>query len=288
MRHPIPIRRRPHSRGRTIVVSFVITTIARLTTVTIREDVMRALLLGFSLLVAGPALAAEKYVGSNVDVRTILAFKVADAAVQKLLPAGWEPDVATTGPAKDINLRVTFIDRIVNQNADGKALEPVRITTLTIPARKQGSDTRGTMLVRAYVTNPAEVPGPYDVSVHATANMERKVRADTTGTATVEETWEFRTQGGNAIQCLIQYVRGMAPRDKAEATLYSAAKPEFYRIYRSEQSTDLVRSAAADRVQKAECKASGPELSPLFDGAERLIGVTSNPWYMRQTFLPAS
>jgi hypothetical protein len=45
---------------------------------------MRALLLGFLLLVAEPTLAAEKYVGSNVHSRTILAFKVADAAVQKL------------------------------------------------------------------------------------------------------------------------------------------------------------------------------------------------------------
>jgi hypothetical protein len=56
---------------------------------------MRALLLGFTLLAATPALAAEKYVGSNVDVRTVLAFKVADAAVQKFLPEGWQPDVAT-------------------------------------------------------------------------------------------------------------------------------------------------------------------------------------------------
>ena len=44
---------------------------------------MRALLLGFTLLAATPALAAEKYVGSNVDVRTVLAFKVADAAVRR-------------------------------------------------------------------------------------------------------------------------------------------------------------------------------------------------------------
>ena len=55
------------------------------------------------LLAAGPALAADKYVGSNVDVRTILAFKVADAPVQKFLPEGWELDVATAGTAKDVN-----------------------------------------------------------------------------------------------------------------------------------------------------------------------------------------
>jgi hypothetical protein len=248
---------------------------------------MRALLLGFMLLAAGPTLAAEKYVGSNVDVRTILAFRVADAAAQTFLPEGWELDVATTGSAKDINLRVTFIDRIVNQDAEGKAIDPVRIATLTIPAKKKGSDARGTMLFRAYVSDARAVPGPYGISVHASANMERKVRIDPEGATMVDESWEFRSHDGNAIQLQIQYGRVAATPDKAEAKLYSAAKPEFYRIYRSEQSTDVVRGAGVDRVQNVQFKASGPQLAPLFGGAE-LIGVTSNPWYTRRTFLPAS
>ena len=249
---------------------------------------MRALLLGITLLAAAPALAAEKYVGSNVDVRTVLAFKVADAAVQKFLPDGWQPDVVTAGPAKDVNLRVTFIDRIVNQDAAGKALEPVRIAHLSIPAKMKGSQTGGTMLFRIYSSSAGGVPGPYGVSVHAPANMERKVRIDPAGIGTVEELWEFKSQDGNSIQLQIQYARGASTPDKAETKFYSAAKPEFYRIYRSEQSTDVVRSPAADRVQKVLFKAFGPTLSPLFDGSEQLIGVTSDPWYTRQTFLPAS
>lgn len=246
---------------------------------------MRALLLGFTLLAATPALAAEKYVSSNVDVRTVLAFKVADAAVQKFLPEGWQPDVATAGPAKDVNLRVTFIDRIVNQDAEGKALEPVRIAHLSIPAKKKGSETGGTMLFRIYSSSAGGVPGPYGVSVHAPANMERKIRIDPAGTGTVEEAWEFKSQDGDSIQLQIQYARGASTPDKAETKFYSAAKPEFYRIYRSEQSTDVV---AADRVQRILFKASGPTLSPLFDGSEQLIGVTSDPWYTRRTFLPTS
>jgi len=49
---------------------------------------MRAFLLSLLWLLAGPALAQEKLVGTNMDVRTILNFKVADAAIQKLLPPG--------------------------------------------------------------------------------------------------------------------------------------------------------------------------------------------------------
>ncbi len=54
---------------------------------------MRAFLLSLLWLLAGPALAQEKLVGTNMDVRTILDFKVADAAIQKLLPPGfWRGD----------------------------------------------------------------------------------------------------------------------------------------------------------------------------------------------------
>ena len=69
--------------------------------------------------------------------------------------------------------------------------------------------------------------------------------------------------------------------------MYSAAKPGFYRIYRSEQARDIVRGLDTDRVKKIDFKASGPKLGPLFDGAQ-LIGVTSEPWYTRQTYLPKS
>jgi hypothetical protein len=247
---------------------------------------MRALFLGFFLLAAGPVLAADKYVGGNVDVRTILAFKARDAAVQKFLPEGWEVDVATTGSAKDVNLRVTFIDRLSAQDADGKALPQVRTVTLSVPAKKKGSETRGTMLFAIYTSGGSG--GPYGVSVHADTKMERKTAVDPAGTASVEEVWQFQAPDGNSVQLQIQYLRGAPTPAKAESLLYSAVKPDFYRIYRYEQSADEVRGAGVDRVQKVVFKASGPQLAPLFDGSEQLIGVTSVPWYTRQTYLPGS
>jgi hypothetical protein len=247
---------------------------------------MRALFLGFLILATGPALAADKYVGGNTDVRTILAFKAADAAAQKFLPEGWELDVAATGPAKDVNLRVTFIDRLSAQDADGKALPQVRNVTLSIPAKKKGSETRGTMLFAIYTSGGSG--GPYGVSVHADTKAERKVAIDPAGTPSVEEAWQFQAPDGNSVQLQIQYLRGAPAPAKAESLLYSAVKPDFYRIYRYEQSADVVRGAGVDRVQKVVFKASGPKLAPLFDGSEQLIGVTSVPWYTRQTYLPGS
>ena len=71
--------------------------------------------------------------------------------------------------------------------------------------------------------------------------------------------------------------------------LHSAVKPDFYRIYRLEQAADVVRSTATgtDRAQKYAFKATGAKLSPLFDGSEQLISITSVPLYTRQIFLPA-
>ena len=66
---------------------------------------------------------------------------------------------------------------------------------------------------------------------------------------------------GDSLQLQIQYLRGAPAPAKAESLLYSAVKPGFYRIYRYEQSADVVRGAGVDRVQKVVFKASGPKLA---------------------------
>src|SRR5215813_1575340 len=75
---------------------------------------MATRLIGVASLVAmtllGSAAAEEKLVGTYGEVRTVLAFKASPAAVQKLLPEGWEPAPIAAGPSKDANLNVVFID----------------------------------------------------------------------------------------------------------------------------------------------------------------------------------
>ena len=51
------------------------------------------------------ALAAEKLFATDASVRTILSFKVPEAAAQKLLPEGWQVSPPTTGPSRDANLK---------------------------------------------------------------------------------------------------------------------------------------------------------------------------------------
>lgn len=65
-------------------------------------------------------------------------------------------------------------------------------------------------------------------------------------------------------------------------------KPEFYRIYKADQVTEIVHSMAdaTKRAKKAELSASGPQIAKLFDGKEQLIAVMTIPAYYRQIFLP--
>ena len=248
---------------------------------------MRALLPIALSLLAGATLAQEKFSGSNLDVRTVLAFKVSDTAVQKMLPEGWEVNSPTTGPAKGSNLNVVLLDQTMAQDAEGKSLNPLRGAALAVPAKKRGTDIAGAMVVSGLL-EPHGVPGAYGVYMPARVVTDRRQRAGPDGKASVEESWEFKGTDGDSIEVQVQYERGVPARGKSESRTYSSAKPDFFRIYRVETASDVARSTATgiDRISRISFKVAGPKLAPLFDGTEQLISVTSIPLYSRQVFLP--
>jgi len=79
---------------------------------------MRNLFVALLMLAASPAVAQdkEKLSATDLTVRTALTFKVADSAVQKLLPAGFELNSPTAGPSKGSNLNLTLIDYLMVQD----------------------------------------------------------------------------------------------------------------------------------------------------------------------------
>src|SRR2546422_1020129 len=83
-----------------------------------------ALLLTLVLLL-GPLAAgiasSETRVGSDLNVRTVVALKVAEAEAQRLLPAGWQVNPAASGPSQGANLSLVFIDELLAQDPEGKA-----------------------------------------------------------------------------------------------------------------------------------------------------------------------
>jgi hypothetical protein len=269
------------------IVHVLITGEAQMTIAQISRNIAGAVVLIALTAAANVTSAGEKPVGTFASQRTQLSFKVSDTAVQKLLPQGWEASPSNTGPSKDANLTVVFVDTLSVQNPDGSPGETFRVAALTIPAKKQGTDATVPMVV-AGLASPSYAPGPYRAFAVASASVDRRFDTDHSGKSNVEESWEFGGDDGNAIQLQLQYVSGIAVRTKVQATPHSGINPDFYRIYRSEQAADIVRSTVGgtDRVQKYAFKATGAKLAQIFDGTEQLISIVAVPFYTNQISLP--
>ena len=250
---------------------------------------MRHLLAALLVLAASPAVAQdkEKLSSNDLEVRTVLAFKASDAAVQKNLPPGWELNSPAAGPTKGFNLGMVLINQTMTQGPDGKPLPARTYIVLIAPAKKTGTDDAGPMVLSGFMGQDG-APGAYGAYEPAKVTVERRQRTEADGKTSIEEAWEAKADDGSALEIAVQFVRGVPARDKLEAKIYSAAKPGFYRIYRFEQAADVARSTATgiDRVTKFSLKATGPKLSPLFDGSQQLISVTSIPHYARSIYLP--
>jgi hypothetical protein len=250
---------------------------------------MRNLAVAILMFAAVPAVAQDnlQLFSTDINVRTSLTFKVADPVVRKMLPAGWELNSPTAGPAKGFNLGITLIDYVLVQDPQGKPLPPRNIVVLNIPAKKVGTSEPVTMVFGGFIAQ-AGVPGAYSVYGSANITADRRSHAGPDGKSMINETWQAKADDGNLLDLQIEFERGVPTRSKVEAKVHSAAKPAFYRIYRFEQAADVVRSAAAsiDRVSRFSFKATGPTLGPIFDGTEQLISVTSIPSYSRSIFLP--
>jgi hypothetical protein len=250
---------------------------------------MRRLLAAALLLAAFPAAAqnTEKLSSNDVEMRTILTFKTSDAAVQKILPEGWQQNSPAAGPTKGFNLGVVLVNQTITQDADGKPLPPRSYAVLITPAKKAGTDIAGTMVFGGFMPQEG-VPGAYGVYSPAKVIVDRRQHTGVDGKTSIEENWTIHADDGSVLEVQMQLQRGALTRGKAEGKFYSAVKPDFYRIYRFEQIADVARSAAIgeDRVNKFSIKATGPKLAPFFDGSEQLVSITSIPHYLRSIYLP--
>ena len=251
---------------------------------------MRKLLFTLLAFAVSPALAEDnlKLSANDISVRTVLSFKVADAVLEKMLPAGWELNSPTSGPTRGSNLVVVLIDYLIAQDPEGKQLPARSTIVLDAPAKKTATGETAGMVFGGFIV-PAGVPGPYSVFGPADITIDRSVHTDSDGKSIIKESWQAKANDGSALDIQIEFVRGVPARGKAEARIHSAGKPDFYRVYRFEQAADVARSTATgvDRIVKFSLKATGPMLSAIFDGTEQLISITSVPSYARSIYLPA-
>jgi hypothetical protein len=220
----------------------------------------------------------------------VLAFRVGPAALQQWLPTPWQLHPMATGPSKDANLFVSFIDRLLIQDGEGKPIAggTTQFVALGVSAKHGHTGETAPFVIRAFEANPEFVPGPYKTAVPATLRREAALRGTDREPGMGSEVWEMRENGGGVIEVRVEYQRGVPARLKPELKLHSAVAPSFFRLYRLDLGTDMVKSlpAGIDRVRSYHFRVTVPELRPLFDGTEQLVSIAMQPWVVQQAFLP--
>lgn len=223
---------------------------------------------------------ADGVVGSSMEHRFQIDFHVPDAALAALLPAGWTPVVATSGAAKDANIRLIFVDQIAVFGADGKPLAggPHLFAYLAVPAKQNGSDAAGQMIVRGLsrVSDgvPA-MPGVFALAAKAQAHLDLD---SSSGAMMGQEDWLFEGADGEHLEAHIVYERAGGSHTSSTTKIYSALDPAVVETWKSEQSLDIMRNATIDvgaRVKSFSYKVGGGAIASLFDGTEKMLSLDS-------------
>jgi hypothetical protein len=225
-----------------------------------------------------------------METRSMVIFQVESAELQKWVPASMQIAPAPAGPFKDANLFLIFIDLLLRQDPQGKPVVggTYRSAVFVVPVKHKQTGEMVYLVIHALTDNPDNVPGAYKNT--KLSSIRRELNHTVSGLDAVEgsDTWEFKGSSGVLIDFHVQYDRALPMRAKPVQKIYSGADPQFYRIYKTDYLTDLVKSIPAkiDRVKDYRLKVSVPELGKLFDGTEQLVGIVLIPAYVRDIFLP--
>lgn len=233
---------------------------------------------------------AQTLVEHVADTRVVVSLRVNDAKLKARVAAPWEISPATSGPSKDANLSLVFVDRLLVQDADGKPKGPGldRLVAFVAPGKHTQTGETGPLVIRVFTANPQALPGFYKNYLHASIQREQTAQGTALEAGAGTDAWALRTSGNESVELRLAYQRGVPARSRGDSKPRAAAEPSVWRIYRFDQGVDVIRSvpASIDRLQKYELRVTLGEFRDLFDGSEQLVSVAVLPWYHRQTLLP--
>lgn len=246
---------------------------------------------------AAPApvpLIPSKLLEQSSEYRFQLDYQLNPAAVAKFLPAGWVQNPATTGAAKDCNVRVIFIDRVNIVGPDGRTplgKGSARMVYLAALVKETATGNTGQMIIAGLTDNADDVPGAFgDYALATTAKMTRSVAADN-GALTATEDWQFQAASGERIRMHVVFTP--APANKgggtAQTKFYDPRDPSKFLLFQTDQVTDITRNVTttpADRVKNFTFSAGGGKLAALFDGTEKPLSWDSQRSYSRTVSTP--
>lgn len=239
----------------------------------------------FASLVVTSA-AAQNLAEWSAETRTTLSFHVADAVAQRVLPPGWTVAPSSAPANRGGNLNLVLIERQLVLDGGGAPLRSgtSRYLVLGIPARNAAGEAN-TVIVGGLSPEGAGAYGAYLTTVVARVERTASGQGEEAGQAT--EHWEFATASGERVELRMSYRRATPVKSHVQTKVRSGKHPEFTRTYRVDQAADVLRSAASvDRITDLTFSVTGAALAALFDGSERMLSVTSVPWYVRAITVP--
>jgi hypothetical protein len=236
-------------------------------------------------------VAGQTLVENSAEARFQLDVKVPDAALAAYLPAGWTPNIAAQGPAKDCNLRVIFIERMTINGPDGKPVGKGsnRLVYLAAPV-KDPSGAAVQLIIGGITEDPTDAPGPFGNYLPASVHSVQRTSSTGTGPTLESQDWVFAAATGERLELHIKYERGVGNRGApGEVKFYSAKKPTFYQISKQEQVLDIMRNVTTnppDRVKEFSFVASGGSYAKLFDGTQKPLSWDNILWINRSVLVP--
>src|SRR5215475_4133575 len=158
------------------------------------------------ILVTASALASETPIESSNETRFQLDFKVPDAALAAFLPQGFTPNVATTGAAKDCNLRIVFIDRVTINAPDNspKGKGSNRLAYLVAPVKNPAGENVQ-IVIGGLTEDPADAPGPFGNYLLATTHDMQRSTSSGRGPIMDSQDWVFSAATGEHLEMHIKY-----------------------------------------------------------------------------------
>jgi len=245
---------------------------------------------GATLAVAAGSspLRAETPTQLYVETRTVLGFRMTDAAVRALLPTGWRLAPAASGPGAGVNLSVALTERVLTTTPDGKPVATGHSWDyiFIVPGREENGPGAGAV-IPLVLTRRDFTPGAYQTAIAAEVTADRELRVGPDGTTILKEEWSATLGDGSRLDVQLSGLRGTPVRQVATTKTYSGAIAGMYRIYQTDLGVDVMRGVGvADRVRDVTVQATGPRFAALFDGNQQLISVTAIPWLVRTASLP--
>jgi hypothetical protein len=248
-----------------------------------------------------PAAYADTVLETSIEHRLQLDFHVSDTALKALLPAGWEPNVATAGPAKDANIRMIFVDQVNITGPDGKPLGAGsnQFVYLAAPVKQTGTSNVAQMVIGGLSADPSAEPGSFPGMLPANnvsmryfltgRNVPLAMPSAQDVPVNTQEDWSFSAATGEHMQIHAVYQRAPTARAVTTTNVYSHTDPANYTTWKVDAGVDITRNATVNvgtRLTQFSYKAGGGSIATLFDGTEKVLSVDSQPSYTRVVSKP--